>query len=557
VSRNVYFRLAAYGLPFGLCALWYLPTLSGAFLSDDYAVVGALATWSKHGAMWSALLHQFYAGLESPSNYYRPLTFVTFGINYALAGADPGPWRLFNLGIHIANGILLFAIVRKLDASRDVSPAIVAPALAAAIFLLFPSNAEAVAWISGRYDLLATFFTMGTVVLLQRSARPFDGFYIGSLFAAACALASKESAVLVAAWVIAAALARRFSGARWVRLTLRDVVPWIVLTLAYFGLRAAIFGDPLRVYPGTSPAAALLGGEWLNVVASVPPWIAALLPRPVPRALFLIALFALAIFGAVQCWARRDTRATWCAFAATTVLSIVLVLPHLQMLSPRGEQGRLFYSTSALVALMIAFSLSIAPTPTPSPRWRARIRCGVLATVAVLLVTQLILLQVNIAAWTRAGVEANTLLDDLPSLAMSVPKTGYAFVLIPDHVGPVPFGRNAQGGMISPPTQADTLSSRLIVQTEEDLAAWPDYMRKGIVDALQRYPLQTVWSEIAAGRADGSAMPTQYLCWRADGTGIVPVPILTEVASGDWLAGWHKALATGRCSVGAHDIPDR
>jgi hypothetical protein len=136
-----------------------------------------------------------------------------------------------------------------------------------------------------------------------------------------------------------------------------------------------------------------------------------------------------------------------------------------------------------------------------------------------------------------------------------VPVQGYGFVLIPDHVGPVPFGRNAQGGMISPPTQATSLSSRLIVQTADDLSAWPGYIGKGLVDALRRFPLADVWTEIAAGHVEGNVAPTHYFCWRADGTGIVPLELDLQAPGTDWLAAWRAVLANGRCAVGPDDVP--
>ena len=421
----MFMRCVLCAAPFALCLVWYFPTLSGAFLSDDYAVVALLAKWQRNRSMLSGLLHQFGAGLESPSNYYRPLTFVTFGINYVLAGADPGPWRLANLGIHLASGLVLFVIVRRLAATPHAASALAAPALAVGIFLLFPTNPEAVAWVSGRYDLLATFFTLAAVALFQRSVRMFDAWNVAGLLSAACALASKESGVLVVAWIAAAAIARHAVDApamrQVLRRTLRDLSPWLVLALAYFALRVAIFGDPVRVYPGTSPASSLIAGEWINVLMSVQPWLAALFPYAFPRVLFEVALIALWVYSGFLCWHRRDARVAWIGFAASTVLSIVLLLPHLQALSSNGEQGRLFYSTSALLALIIAFPFTFFPIEARKRPPRTWARCATFAAATVLIVSQLVLLRTSVAEWTVAGTQANALLDDLPSLAMSIP----------------------------------------------------------------------------------------------------------------------------------------
>jgi hypothetical protein len=95
--RNLRWRTAILVLaPFAACALIYLPTLSGALLSDDYAVLAALSDWSQQRQLLLALVSKFYSGLDSPSLDYRPLSMASFG--FILAGRrDPFVWRLTNL----------------------------------------------------------------------------------------------------------------------------------------------------------------------------------------------------------------------------------------------------------------------------------------------------------------------------------------------------------------------------------------------------------------------------------------------------------------------------
>jgi len=132
--RNLRWRTAILVLaPFVACALVYLPTLSGALLSDDYAVLAALSDWSQEGHLLRALVSKFYSGLDSPSFYYRPLSMASFGFNFALAGADPFAWRLTNLALHLASGALVFAIARRFSIeSGDRSN--IGPSIATAVF---------------------------------------------------------------------------------------------------------------------------------------------------------------------------------------------------------------------------------------------------------------------------------------------------------------------------------------------------------------------------------------------------------------------------------------
>src|ERR1700682_3069297 len=127
--------------PFAACALVYLPTLSGALLSDDYAVLAALSDWSQGGHLPHALASKFSSGLDSPSFYYRPLSMASFGFNFALTGADSFGWRLANLVLHLASGALVFAIARRvLIESGDRSST--GPSIASAVFLLFPHQSR-------------------------------------------------------------------------------------------------------------------------------------------------------------------------------------------------------------------------------------------------------------------------------------------------------------------------------------------------------------------------------------------------------------------------------
>jgi len=556
--RNLTWRTAILVLaPFAACALIYLPTLSGALLSDDYAVLAALSDWSQQRHLLLALVSKFYSGLDSPSFYYRPLSMASFGFNFALAGADPFVWRLTNLALHLASGAVVFAIARGFSI-ESVDRSNTGPAIAVAVFLLFPTSPEAVAWVSGRYDLLALLFMLATVAFFQRAARWYDRWGVAALFAAACALASKESAALLPALVLAVAIARRAAKSQATAASVfilgaRDAAPWIVIGVAYFAMRAAIFGSPFQVYAGTSPVKALASGAWMQSMSSVGAWVDATLPLPFVRTLFLIAILALLALGTLACWSRRASRANWLALAISTLLSIALLLPHLSALAATGEQGRLFYTTSALLALLAGLAVA-ATAARPGLQWRGWRRAIALGASFILIAAELLLLRATVAPWSAAGVQAHALIAALPGVASEVSGAGYDFVLVPDHLGSVPFGRNAQGGLMLPPTQPLSLSSRLIVQTPADLPAWPGNARRGLVDALRRYPLAQVWSVVASGQANGTALPTDYFCWSENSSRIVRLSLPPGAAQGDWLGAWQHALVGSPCAEVAAEL---
>jgi tetratricopeptide (TPR) repeat protein len=114
-------------------------------------------------------------------NPTRGLTNLTFLINFKLAGTStvqPYGWQdwwsfhLVSLLIHLANGCLVFRLVRDLLRARptEVPPALVhwVALLGAAVWVAHPANTMAVTYIAQRYALLAATAFLGTLVLFVR-----------------------------------------------------------------------------------------------------------------------------------------------------------------------------------------------------------------------------------------------------------------------------------------------------------------------------------------------------------------------------------------------------
>lgn len=93
-----------------------------------------------------------YAFSTEPAPMSNPLTLVSHMLDVELFGVNPGAHHAVNVVFHAANSILLFVILLKASGSYWCS------LLVAAIFAVHPLHAENVAWVSGRKDLLSTFF---------------------------------------------------------------------------------------------------------------------------------------------------------------------------------------------------------------------------------------------------------------------------------------------------------------------------------------------------------------------------------------------------------------
>jgi tetratricopeptide (TPR) repeat protein len=83
---------------------------------------------------------------------WLPFTWLSHMAVASLFGGDPGAHHLANVLLHLANTLLLFAVLRSTTGAPWRS------AFAAALFAVHPLHVESVAWVTARKDVLSTFF---------------------------------------------------------------------------------------------------------------------------------------------------------------------------------------------------------------------------------------------------------------------------------------------------------------------------------------------------------------------------------------------------------------
>lgn len=98
---------------------------------------------------------------------YAPLSLFTFQIEHWIAGFSATLFHLTNLLLHLVNVILVYRlIVALLSTNQQADVQAVLPAvLGTALFAIHPFQAESVAWVSARKELLWT--TFGLLALLE------------------------------------------------------------------------------------------------------------------------------------------------------------------------------------------------------------------------------------------------------------------------------------------------------------------------------------------------------------------------------------------------------
>jgi tetratricopeptide (TPR) repeat protein len=352
--------------------LIYLPSLGSDFVYD---------------ARIEILQEGFVTSL---SNLPDVLTFKVLGMNLmlgdrpgqllylmliaAVCGKAPFGYHLCGCLLHAANVALLFILLRRLLMVDRPGPAqnerlkILLAAGVSLVYAVHPMNVESVAEVSYSSSLLATFFTL--LSLLAATAFRADGsrsamiIGVGGVFCAFAAVACKESGIAAAPLLIVYWwLFRRGEGKR----------PWLLFLGAAMAVTVAFLAARFLLAP---PAAAtafqmkvslsqFLRGQprlWVSMMARslCPLHLSAdYSPENIHRISMPVALAVLAVVGYAQAWLSLRSR-----IGALGVAIYWLGLAPVSNLIPlyHAEADRYYYLPLAGAALQVmAVALLLKP----------------------------------------------------------------------------------------------------------------------------------------------------------------------------------------------------
>jgi hypothetical protein len=249
-----------------LAAAVFAHTLPFDFVYDDVPVI--LRNEHLHSlAAWREIL----AGPWWSSGLYRPLTSLTFAINWAMGGGSPWPFHLTNVLAHAAASVLVLLLAKRL-----LPPA--AALAAALLFAVHPVHVEAVANLVGRAEVLATLFTVAAALLyLEWGERPTPLRGAGVLLLVLLGLGSKESAFAAPALLLVVdwAAARRGGEAFGERFR-RHQGLWLgtaAVAAGWLGLRTAVLGDVAGDYPAPGLAGTSMADRIAIMLPVVPHYL--------------------------------------------------------------------------------------------------------------------------------------------------------------------------------------------------------------------------------------------------------------------------------------------
>jgi Tfp pilus assembly protein PilF len=183
--------LAALAVVFGV----YGPALNGAFVLDDRSLMFmSPSAAGRTLANWIA------------SN--RPMLMFSYWIDYQHSGAEPHPFHVTNVFMHLLVSVLVASICARFLtwANVDGRRRDVLAVFSGALFLLHPLQTESVAYVASRSEVLSVFFCFAAYALfLYKSDGPIKwprAVAIVVLFGAA--VVTKEHTVMLPALVLLA-----------------------------------------------------------------------------------------------------------------------------------------------------------------------------------------------------------------------------------------------------------------------------------------------------------------------------------------------------------------
>jgi len=420
-----------------VAVLAYLPTLTNGFVWDDLLhIAGNPRIESfRHAAVYLQRLEGVY---------YRPAVFFSYALDYALWGRAPAGFHLTNLLLHGLNAVLLVLVTTRMGLRPRFA------FLAGAIFALHPVQADAVAYISGRTDLLMTAGALLAWRLLLGGGSAV-GHGVLTALAGGGAVLSKESGYALGAFVPWFTWRRTRNWKERAALATPTVVILVILLL----LRPGAFPSPVGALAGVSLTGA---GRTLAEYLLLLLWPATLrIDRLTPVATSTIenALAMVLVFAALAAGAwgltRRGPVADWTAWTVAFYLPVANLMP----LYPAIAGQALFTPEHNLYAPMAGVGALIALAAT---RLQARVSTRQQQLLAVVVLAVMAVWGVRTAVRVRDWHDEERLYRSAVAAGATSPRVWY-------NLGNVLLQRRAS-------TEAAAAFRQALQQAPHDAEVW-------------------------------------------------------------------------------------
>jgi Tfp pilus assembly protein PilF len=190
--------------------------------------------------MWS--FHHQQRGM------YRPLLLVSFALNYHMSGLDPFSYHLFNIILHILNGLMVYITINSVllsfgeteeEKHRNMRIAFTS----ALLFVCHPVQTESVSYIVSRSSLMSTFFILCSFLSFSLYSLKIDRyrltFKIASIMCFVFGLLTKEIVIVLPMIVLLYAALRLYykKEKQILRSSIKISIPYFMILFLYLLFR--------------------------------------------------------------------------------------------------------------------------------------------------------------------------------------------------------------------------------------------------------------------------------------------------------------------------------
>ncbi|MGL4232403.1 MAG: hypothetical protein ACRCWJ_13640 [Casimicrobium sp.] len=372
----------------------YWPATHASFVIDDYVFLAmSRLVENPLAAFWQNHFYEPY--------YFRPTGLVSWWLAQRVFGLYYAAHSAINLGLHLVNVALLFALLRSLRIERAVAGG------ATAFFALAPFSLAAAFWPSNRFDLWATLFLLllARQIVIALNAERLVTNVVLLIFFAIAGCFSKEHAFSASMAMALCVLAKRDIDVR------RRAIIFFAIGAAVasaFFWRHHLLSAGYAVMIG-NPMLVIAEGLW--TLAKMLPQLASQALGGVRGAIWFVAvgalfLYALAMSLPARAQARTEPISVGTALAAAVVMmaSLVAQAPVGHLSAPIADGSplgtitytRFYYAPAAALAVLFACALA---------RLQKRgVVTGILCLLAIVGAVWLRPLSKSFAQWTHREI---------------------------------------------------------------------------------------------------------------------------------------------------------
>jgi hypothetical protein len=204
-------------------------TLGHSFAWDDKIVIQENERVQEGFSGITKLFEKHNTALRQDQYGYRPITLMSFAIDYELSNGEPGLFHFMNLVYFALLCVVLFLVLKKLFFNYST----VVPFLITLLFTVHPIHTEVVANIKSRDEILALLFCLISLIQLIKfyDLRKWQ-YLVYTLIFFLLGFLSKENAVVFISREVPVALKK-----------LNSVKPVVTPALTHHELRGEFTND--------------------------------------------------------------------------------------------------------------------------------------------------------------------------------------------------------------------------------------------------------------------------------------------------------------------------